>query len=500
MTWWVLTSHTASPTHNSIAISATTNHPDHLWLAWSYTKPAQIPIYRTIRGVTLPCGYRYLWDTPAIVEQAEPGDTLSHSLTITGLLPEHTIWYYLWAPNGPFGREIQGPLMSCTTLPAPLFPAYAYAATKNKGWYRTASFSPIGEPQPTWLPDNAGLPDLVILCAALDPFQPLLLRYSLTATTVYRHDNPTPGAAATATPLLTLAQVGTLTGQPGGTFSWLTASPHYPGHLYVVYIPKIGHFAGWCLKTIDYGLTWTAHVIHTHQTHYGSGNLLAHRGSGAAPFTTGQVLYIPLIIAVFVAPRVLRSLDEGVTWSLCPTQPPGDGAYRTRLHDHPTDNAILWTVGNATVFDLFATYNHGTTWALADAGNHLGIIIAPVTYTRTMATALTSPLTHRITKANRIWKTTDDCLTWTDQGPLQYNAVYQRQVTSNPDLLALGRHSTAQQGPPTYYWHVLFLSLLEGTTMYGKAGLHPNLPDGAGDSIPYNCGGLTENGLLICPP
>ncbi|GAH66701.1 unnamed protein product, partial [marine sediment metagenome] len=110
MTWWVLLSSKAFPQPTSLRVVATTNLFDHLFMAWSYYRPSRTPIYRTIRGLRVHCGYKYVWDTPFITEQNESGDTFLHTFDSSDLTPATTIWYYLFAPEGPYGSQIQGPL------------------------------------------------------------------------------------------------------------------------------------------------------------------------------------------------------------------------------------------------------------------------------------------------------------------------------------------------------------------------------------------------------
>ena len=108
--WWVLTSLQKLPTSHSLRIYASTNIADHLSMAWAYHCPSRKPIYIRVRGTLKQCGYKYIWDTPNIEDQTEPSDTLSHSWLLETLTSGATIWFYLWAPAGPYGLEIQSPL------------------------------------------------------------------------------------------------------------------------------------------------------------------------------------------------------------------------------------------------------------------------------------------------------------------------------------------------------------------------------------------------------
>jgi len=110
MTWWVLTGLQATPAPTSAVVLASTNNADFLYMAWAYHKPSWEARYKTVRGRRLLCGHYWKWDTPTITPQTEPGDTLTHTFSLSNLTPLSTIWYYLFALEGPYDREIQGPL------------------------------------------------------------------------------------------------------------------------------------------------------------------------------------------------------------------------------------------------------------------------------------------------------------------------------------------------------------------------------------------------------
>ncbi len=111
MAWWVLSEWRYWVDPTDLVISCKTNYIDHVYLTWDYQKPLKTPIYRVIRGVLKFCGWKYIWINPHITEQIETGETWWHAFGLHDLTPASTIWFLVWAPQGPYGLPIQGPLM-----------------------------------------------------------------------------------------------------------------------------------------------------------------------------------------------------------------------------------------------------------------------------------------------------------------------------------------------------------------------------------------------------
>lgn len=122
MVWWTLSAVRNWRGRTTIFTRASTNNADHLFMAWSHFKPSRNPVFKTVRGKVLQCGFRYIWDTPNITEQLEYGDTFTHSFQLTAIPPEAHTWYHLFAPFGPYGKPVQGPLTHVgpwkTTVPS----------------------------------------------------------------------------------------------------------------------------------------------------------------------------------------------------------------------------------------------------------------------------------------------------------------------------------------------------------------------------------------------
>lgn len=115
---WTLTRFRTYLTPTTVTFTAHTSIPAHLFLYWNTTAPINFPIPKFIRGKTIICGYKYIWNNPNLTEQMEPGDTLIHTFHIINCPLGLVISSYLWAPGGPFGRQIQGPLITVTLPPS----------------------------------------------------------------------------------------------------------------------------------------------------------------------------------------------------------------------------------------------------------------------------------------------------------------------------------------------------------------------------------------------
>lgn len=160
--WWVLRSLLITPATYACEVACVTSDADHVYVAYAPWRPARHPIYRTFRGRTHLCGYQYIWDTPTIAEQTEPGDTLQHTINLAPLTPETTYWAYVFAPDGPYGLEIQGPLFSFTTeavppgpqpIPDPIYfncPGFLHRCGNHYTWYASGTWYAM-VPTPTAL-------------------------------------------------------------------------------------------------------------------------------------------------------------------------------------------------------------------------------------------------------------------------------------------------------------------------------------------------------------
>ncbi len=233
-----------------IFISSNTSKPGHLWVSWSYTRPARDVIYRTVRGKLIRCGYKYKWDTPSLVEQQEEGDTMIHGFLLDHLTPDSTIFYYAHEAQPPSEWECQGALHILHTLALAPPSTYLYFASRLKGMFLTTTFTaPLG-PDPTWIPDNEGLLSLQISQAVLDPFMPNHTRYLIAGDHLYRHFNELHAGPANSITILTWPEALALTGCTDGKIVWVEPNRRHPAMLHVLWAGTPAPCSFWQVRMV----------------------------------------------------------------------------------------------------------------------------------------------------------------------------------------------------------------------------------------------------------
>lgn len=500
MTWWTLNylSNTRSWTH--LYTVAATTQPDHLFMAWAKHKPRRHAIWRVVRGQTVFCGWQYIWDTPNILQQMNPGDTNWHYFLIYQLEPDDHIWYYLFAPDGPYGLEIQGPLIHVPPPQTFLWASKLYVGTHLKGVYYTDTFTGPGGDHPTWTQINTGLHSLKVTQLEPDPLAPEFRQYCISGDPLTRRLYVRDPAISTAwTTLLTDAQAQTLAGSPSGSMTWISTNYFFPGHLYLLFNSGFGQTGTWCLRSTDYGTTWTAHQIYNGALNYSSGNIMPSLAQGSSPYDPGTVLYASTNSYLLARTCLWRSLNHGQSWTLIVRT--GAGILTPRHLVDPVEPLMPYFglyINVANPHELYRYTPDPPAITEVDGIYHLGPIINPIGALPWVNPTDQDALT--VLAANHIFTTTDYCLTWNDWGLIDQPTARLAILWENPSRLYLGKHTSATFPPLGPQNHVIYVSDDHGTHMEGKAGQHAWAVDGGGDSIPYNCGGICLQGMILLPP
>ena len=135
-------------------------------------------------------------------------------------------------------------------------PTALYAATPVRGIYYTETFTlPTDATQPVWAAINGGLGVLTIFNFALDPFN--RAGRQLCLTTTENTDYIRYGAGNWA-PILTQAQMRTVTGNAEAINCWVTADNSIAGRVWVAAYDNTGADNRLLfLRTDDDGINWT---------------------------------------------------------------------------------------------------------------------------------------------------------------------------------------------------------------------------------------------------
>lgn len=500
MTWWTLNHLSNIRSWNNLYTLASTTQPDHLFMAWSHYKPRRHAIYRVLRGKQVFCGWEYIWDSPVINEQTEPGDTNWHTFHIHHLESDHHVWYYLFAPDGPYGFEIQGPLVHIPPPEVHLWTTRMYVGTQLKGLFYTDTFTGPGGADPVWRTRNTGLHSLQIYQLEPDRGFPAYRFFAVVgppgSRKVYIR---VPPVAEEWVPILTNAEALTITGSASGVLWWVATNPWFAGHLYVLFNSALTNNGTWCIRSQDYGATWEAFQIYSGIQNYRAGNIMAGMSQGSSPYAPGTILYAALNTQVGARTGIYLSNDQGVSWALRDFK--GMGALTPRCLVDPQDQGTVYIgafTNPANPHELWRSQQHGANLAEVDAADHLGIMIIP--FHPDMWINPTDRNTATVLEGDHLFTTADFCATWADHGVIQRPAARLALLWEQPQRLYLAKHTSGSFPPFTANTHVIFVTDNWGLTMQGKAGPWPGLPDGGDVSIPYNCGGVCLQGMMPFPP
>lgn len=129
-----------------------TDTPQNLTLCATTIRPRRRPIYRTVRGQRVVCGWAYTMACQHIVVQQEPGDTLTHTWTFPGVRPM-VLWYWHAYQTGPHdASESYSPIFAGMCLLDTVWEEpWGATITSNHPWVNSPG---IGNP-PAHIDDGA---------------------------------------------------------------------------------------------------------------------------------------------------------------------------------------------------------------------------------------------------------------------------------------------------------------------------------------------------------
>jgi hypothetical protein len=350
-----------------------------------------------------------------------------------------------------------------------------FAATKLGGVYYTANFSIPGVSQPTWTSVNGGLVSTAMRTMAVDPADPGYRQYALTTDGVlYRR------TAGDWSVILSIAASRVLAGGAAfGQVYFFCVDP-VTGYLYARWDPGEGHGGGgaypYCLRSIDYGATWSAVKLDNVDQTNASGEGMIDAYDGVVVTTRCRIYKVNL---------VYYSSDHGATFTPIEiTDFVGDYGTIATINRSDTGEAYInvfdlsfWRLVRVTLATGAQTVMYATQvlgpW---EAGGYWTDLSDP----ERMAT-----LAHQ--DSTKLWRTIDG---WTNV------------VDAAPDVLDIqGIHQFCEQAD---YGEWILGATINGTlcvrvstdseTTSDRSGANNGTPPYTG-AIPSTCGGIAQRGL-----
>lgn len=297
--------------------------------------------------------------------------------------------------------------------------------------------------------------------------------------------------------VFTKAAAETLAGTDLGDFGWaeINSAPGKEGCMYCrakTILPYPNSNNLYLFKSPDYGASWAIRG-----TVKASVYLLDIGGIWAGR-VTGDIMYLTDNHGLTANAYSHYSSDEGASWD---EKGPSHGVslWLTRMMIDPTSEATSY-IGRATnAVNLERATTVSGSFSECDGAHEAGIGIY-YGYGAGWISAHNSGYI-RVAKAGALFHTDDNCTTWTETAIIvPGDGVFEKAIwgwDKKPENIGIAVRTGAEDAYPQ--------SLVStddiGANWHMKSGAHPDIEDtGDGDSIPWNCGGVSENGLYLVYP
>ena len=277
-------------------------------------------------------------------------------------------------------------------------------------------------------------------------------------------------------------------------FRWveLNSATGKEGHLYIQGVTEYNSVRGriYCLKSTDYGANWTRARI--------AGNPCRASGGIWAGRVTGDVMYATYNYGLATTAWVGYSTNEGASWSNKDTLDVSLWVGRAMIN--PSTEATSYTgkdINGPNLAKAIAVsgsytkikddagiaifHGYGGGWISADDGDYI-----------------------RTIRSNVLYFSDDEGSTWDENNisDVGHGATFERAMWGHDSVPQwVGVASRTDISSPFVNYHLLKSTEDNGGTWYDKAGANASTATtGGGNSIPYNCGGIAENGLYLTIP
>lgn len=355
----------------------------------------------------------------------------------------------------------------------------ALACTINAGLYFSPNIYIDDATNPTWLLVSNILPGL--LQCAFNWLDPLALQVAHDGATAYIRREDVTGANWQT--LVTSAQIKAIIGtNNAGAIRWVEYSP-LSKRVFILWLYSVTLGGIWVLFSDDYGATWTASPVYIGQYNYDAGDVWAGR-AGA-----GTKVYVSVGARQGSYNNVFHSENGGATWT---QQVTNIGQSMVGLVVSDPDNDAIAYCGAFNTFQLDRSIDGGVNYTEIDGVLQCGPICG-IAFSAAWINAINSNIS-RFSRGDKFYWSDDY---WTTPHAQTLPGVFIPSAIDgiNPARTLLGKNTSAAAWPGNS--HVVRATLDNGATLVNKGGANANVAGGGGDSIGYNCGGISKFGLIL---
>lgn len=277
-------------------------------------------------------------------------------------------------------------------------------------------------------------------------------------------------------------------------FCWVEINDSLAGHIYTTAATRRGHPNKdyyYLFKSTDYGTTWGVSTIYNNTLIRDSGGI----------WSLGTTMYAAFNRGLSGRGIISYSTNEGVSWNV--KDDLAVSIWMPRVLIDPTGAAISYTGLGTSASNPEQDLGKATTtsggYTECGSDENAGIDIDVQQGAGWISTDDNKYI--RTARASKLYYSNDEGGTWNFRaiagGGGPFKPDYKKAIWGHntiPDWIGV---ASSKDGG-IYGYHVLTSTPDLGVTWYSKAGANADTADtGGGDSLPYNCGGVSENGLYL---
>ena len=240
----------------------------------------------------------------------------------------------------------------------------------------------------------------------------------------------------------------------------------------------------WMLRSTDYGATWDSTLIKEHIIRRYGGIWVGDIGGSYDP---GTVLYATINVGGGGDGRVYYSIDGGDSWVF--KQSIASSIWLGRVLIDPDDQSKSYTGLGMNGPDLGRSTTVNGVYTEID-----GALSAGISISNTHGHGWVKGDLIRTVRNGAIYLTDDGGAVWESRAaPFTSQNVW-APGDGNDDYVAVASRDSASALHP----HTVKSSIDRGVTWHDKSGAHADIAGtGGGDSVPYDSGGVAQDGFQV---